>query len=440
MFSVDTIIKKNAFWLIDKISGNPIKNAYDQLLLNDEQVVDRIALEEEKSNALKKLIKHATGTCEFYKNYSFDADNLKGFPIIDKTVINKNPEKFISSAFNKDQLIIMKTSGSTGNPFTCYQNLNKKKRVNAEAIFYNGKAGYRIGRRIITLRTTKTGMRVLRGWLQNRVDIEIGPIDDGQIKLLLSEIRRLATGDTVLISYASTLDLLADYYERIGFEEVCKFTGIISISEMLSDHTRGLIEKAFGCRCHSRYSNQENGIIGQDDQKNNIFIVNDTHYCLEVLELEDNRSAPDGKIGRIIITDLYNYAMPLIRYDTGDVGALTTINVNGIERKALINLSGRVTNLIYDCKARIVSPHSISVRMREVEGLRQYQFIQESIGSYILLMIVDDAYSGEELLRSEFKNILGDEADITFSYVKDIPVLPSGKRNYIVNRMTGGLY
>ena len=90
---------------------------------------------------------------------------------------------------------------------------------------------------------------------------------------------------------------------------------------MLFDNTRMSLEQAFHCKCVSRYANEENGFLGQDYTKNNIFIPNRANYYIEILKLDSEESAELNEVGRIVVTDLYNYAMPMIRYDTGDFGA-----------------------------------------------------------------------------------------------------------------------
>lgn len=147
----------------------------------------------------------------------------------------------------------------------------------------------------------------------------------------------------MLLSYASTFDVICDYFRRNGhaIAEGTNITGIVSSSEMLFDTTRESIEKAFSCRVFSRYSNQENGIIGQDDSENNVFILNEANYFVEILDFDADVPVPNGTVGRIVLTDLYNKAMPLIRYDTGDIGCLTYVNRNGTRKKAISSFAGR---------------------------------------------------------------------------------------------------
>ncbi|MBR7046864.1 MAG: hypothetical protein IKI43_00645, partial [Campylobacter sp.] len=79
------------------------------------------------------------------ENFNISHEKLKDFPVITKNDIKANQDSFLSNQYDKDKLIQMSTSGSTGTPFVTYQNAKKKKWVNAEVIYYSEKVGYRLG-------------------------------------------------------------------------------------------------------------------------------------------------------------------------------------------------------------------------------------------------------------------------------------------------------
>src|SRR5690606_23201883 len=119
----------------------------------------------------------------------------------------------------------------------------------------------------------------------------------------------------VLLAYASTYDALKDYIlmeQNLSIKNI-KFAGLISSSEILYDDTRKAMSEFFKCKVYSRYSNQENGVIGQDEDQNNVFVLNEANYIVEIFKLDEDVLASEGEVGRIVITDLYNYAMPMIR-------------------------------------------------------------------------------------------------------------------------------
>lgn len=91
----------------------------------------------------------------------------------------------------------------------------------------------------------------------------------------------------------------------------------ISGSEVLSMEMKQQIVDTIGCNIIDRYSNEENGFIAQTLNNSDEFKVNTSGFKIEVLKQNSNEPAKIGEVGRIVVTDLYSFAVPLIRYDTG---------------------------------------------------------------------------------------------------------------------------
>ena len=126
--------------------------------------------------------------------------------------------------------------------------------------------------------------------------------------------------------------------------------------------------------------------------------------------------------------------MPMVRYDTGDVGAWQKIKVNGITRNAIGKFGGRKVDMIFDCNGRAISPHTITNNMWNFTNIKQFQFIQTDKKNYKLRINTDEKIDESKLLNV-FLSIIGQEAIIKIEYCDEIPVLASGKRRYIVNEM-----
>jgi len=387
---------------------------------------------------LTKIIEHAVTTTDFYRQFSKNIP-LERLPVVNKDVIRRQQHKFLSSTYNKNQLITMRTSGSTGMPFVSYQDLAKKCRVHGEVIYYSEKAGYAVGKNLVYLRALTEHNRKsrLKQWLQNQTLIDITNLTDNKIEEVFSALRRVTKSGSMLLSYASTFDVICDYFRRNGhaIAEGTNITGIVSSSEMLFDTTRESIEKAFSCRVFSRYSNQENGIIGQDDSENNVFILNEANYFVEILDFDADVPVPNGTVGRIVLTDLYNKAMPLIRYDTGDIGCLTYVNRNGTRKKAISSFAGRKMDIIYDTSGGRISAYAIANHFWAFPEIRQYQFIQETPVQYRIKLNLRDRFKREQEMTNMLKEFLGKDAVLIFERVDEIPALSSGKRKYVVNGM-----
>lgn len=198
---------------------------------------------------------------------------------------------------------------------------------------------------------------------------------------------------------------------------------MISSSELLSDETRDGLEELLGCKVINRYSNQECGVLAQSDLHNKNMLINNASYYIEVLDIDKDAPVQDGEVGRIVVTDLFNYAMPLIRYDTGDLGTISTYS----GKRAFSTIQGRRVDLIYDTKGRPLTPHTWSVYMWKFNKLKQYQFIQENTKEYVLKVNGAKGIYEKEEFELLLKEILGDDASIDVQFVDEIPTLASGK-------------
>lgn len=155
---------------------------------------------------------------------------------------------------------------------------------------------------------------------------------------------------------------------------------------------------------------------------------------MEILDIEKDVPVEDGVVGRIVVTDLYNKAMPIIRYDTGDLGAISHHSRCGEKGKVLTSVEGRRIDCIYSTTGNMLSPITVINTMWEFKDILQYQFIQHNTKEYEIKINCHSAiYDREEYLVRALKDIVGQDALINVSYVKEIPMLASGKRKCVIN-------
>lgn len=418
-------LRKSIFWMLDRLKGGNIKKEY----LDIKYIFETNNGYKERINRyLSDLLQYAVHHTEFYAGY--ESKGLEEFPVINKSIIKDNMEDILSSEYKGKKLHEMHTSGSTGTPFVSRQNEKKRNRVLAELIYFGEKAGYQIGERYIFFRVwmeanIKSKLELFK---QNLIPVDILHLDDEN----LEKIRQLLLKDKkikYLLAYASTYDKLSKYLEKNQHKpEDFSIHTIISSSEVLQSSTRERLRRIFGCNVISRYSNQENGIIAQDNTVADEYEINNASYVIEVLNLDNDEPVAEGETGRIVVTDLFNYAMPFIRYDTGDVGTLIWRKTECGDRIPVIKcIGGRKVDMIYDTKGTPLTPHTWSVYMWKFDRLKQYQFIQNGKMDYVLKVNDEDGvYTDEELVK-HLKSVLGDEAIIEIQRVSDIPILASGK-------------
>ncbi|MBE9168011.1 phenylacetate--CoA ligase family protein [Pleurocapsales cyanobacterium LEGE 06147] len=429
-----TTVRKALFWELDYLRGAPIHTH----LRNIQQVTADVSLlAEHQAQQLKLLLSHAVQTTDYYKNYDASGQ-LKDFPVTNKNIIRDSFERFESTAFKGKKLNVMETSGSTGTPFRVVQNSSKRQRVLAELIYFNSLIGYSVGIRHAFFRTIESSFRKspVKRFMQNEVEFDVRIQNLASFerqRLTLLKDKRIE----ILIGYSSVIyDLARHVISQGDTPEDFGVKGVLCLAEPLYPNMRDTIHKAFDCPVLSRYSNQECGVLAYECPTCGQYHLNTASYFFETLALDRDEPTSPGTPGRIVVTDLYNYALPMIRYDTGDIGSIAPNDCSQFATPILQSLEGRRLDSVYDTAGRRLVSFvfdDIFETLGRLGVIKQFQFIQEGRTNYRLRLCVNETFSQEQSVIKQLKQILGADAQIEIDYVDEIPVLNSGKRKYIVS-------
>lgn len=426
-------LRNSFFWMLDALRGGPVKKHLEDVARTIGNFDEHM---EAKTKAyLDSLLAHATATTQFYSR--FDPENIHSFPVVNKNVIRENIDAFISSKFNKEDLVPATTSGSTGTPFRVYHDRNKKLRNTADTMFFAGRAGYTLGNKLFYFKIWSNNNRKS----QKKLFFEnIVPVDVLNLKENCADVVAVLnkqTSPVSFIGYVSAFETLCKYLEKKNaLKDSLKVSSIITMSESLDENTRQAAQHYFRCPVVSRYSNIENGILAQQTHQNpTAFTVNRASYLIEIFDAETDTVLKNGEMGRIVVTDLFNFGMPMVRYDTGDMGILNEVNTGGRTEMALTHIEGRKLDSIFNTRGELISSYIIYKNMWQYTEIEQYQFIQTGVKEYIFRISMDGKFDRENKLRQEFISYLGEDADFRVEYVAEIPLLASGKRKKVVNLM-----
>ena len=417
--------------MLDKTKGGKIREYYDQIRYAWKEG----SSVEETEKKIQDLIAHAVKTTDFYKDYPEDI-SLKDLPVVNKDTFRQQYDRFISSTYkDAPDNRVMCTSGSTGTPLRMIQNRDKIRHNTAGGIFLGAAAGYYIGMKEAFIRVWVNNVKKSKFQLiqENMIMMDSSRMDEQALAEMFHTIEKKKV--KCLVGYSSALGELSDYIRRSGRDcSNCSVRAIIPISETMPEPVRRTLEKQFGCPVRAWYSNEENGIMGLQNEKDEGYRIDTETYYYEILKMDSDEPAEPGELGRIVITDLFNYAFPILRYDNGDTAVAVRKEKNGRFKLYLSELYGRRSDLIYDCKGNAVTPYIITNNLWDIEGVKQYRFIQEDVKDYTIWLNGDPAKMDQEEILGRIRPYLGDEARIKVEIVDEIPVLASGKRKYIENR------
>lgn len=427
--------RKAAFWSLDALKGGNVRKHYRDIKWVQNNPTSPEANEICKEN-LSKILEHAIQTVPFYCDMPQNKSvSLEKVPIINKHIVRNKFEQFRSYEYVDQHTHEVLTSGSTGKPFRILHDKNKRDRNTADTIFFAKRAGYDLGSRLFYLRLWDKQYKKNQflSKLQNIAMFSVDDLTDENISKLVNELEHNNSNNSLLV-YTSALDSICQYLDKNPEKKINrKVNSIIAIAEALGSEVKKKAEKHFGTEVLSRYSNSENGILAQQrkDSAGN-FEINWASYHIEILDLNEDKPVRQGEPGRIIITDLFNYSMPLIRYDTGDVGVIEEDMVHG--GLVFSKVEGRKMDMFTNTKGEFVSSHIIH-HILQFKGIEQFQFVEEENDVYIIKLKVSPEFdrNDEDRLRSKYMEYFGQDANIKIKYVKDIPLLPSGKRKLVIN-------
>lgn len=386
------------------------------------------------SHKIEDILNHASSTTNFYASYE-GIKELDKFPVVNKAIYQQRWKDFVSSAYADDaRCHLESTSGSTGTPLKVLYDQRKSRRRSATSIFLNTLADYKIGDRQAYLRVwiNRVQKSFIQKMMMNLIPVDTANMNDVHLQEICNILKKKHV--KAIAGYASSLNMLALYIRdhRVdcsGF----RVKTITPTSEAMSPYIRNELKKQFNCTVSSVYGAEEFGTVGIQMKDSDEYYMDTSGFFYEVLKMEEDVPANDEEPGRLVITDLYNYAFPLIRYENGDIVVRKTVKTGADRYKQFFTqIYGRKTDLIYDTKGEPVSPHAISIKMWGIENISQWKFIQTGMKTY--RFVINGKQADEAYIRSLVCEELGKDAEISFEYVDEIPVLNSGKRKYIENQ------
>jgi phenylacetate-CoA ligase len=242
-------------------------------------------------------------------------------------------------------------------------------------------------------------------------------------------LRQIVPG--YLLTYPNNLSALLDLAEadprdRIGLGRLKQ---VRTIGESLRDSLRERCRRVLGVGIADVYSTQEVGVIAIECPRAGGYHVMAEGLVFELLS-DDGRPCAAGETGRVVVTDLHNFATPLIRYDLGDLAEADGPCVCGRGLPKIRRILGRERNLLRLPDGRRYWPLVGAFGYREIAPVRQYQIIQRSLERVTLRLAVERplGVAEESGLAEKLVEFLGHRFAVDFDYcTPSIPRGPGGK-------------
>ena len=328
-------------------------------------------------------------------------NKFEDLPIITKQTLQIPLKQIISDTYQIGELFVSNTSGSSGHPFFFCK--NKESHAITHAIIMklyaqHGITTYDKQARFYGIPIKGWGKykEKLKDFLCNRTRFHVFDLSDSQFRKYLHQFEKRKFG--YIYGYTSAIVRFANFLLEHGIKlkEICPtLKCCVVTSEVCTIEDRNVIEKAFGVKVINEYGCSEVGLIAFEDKESVWRIVEEDIY-IEIVD-EYGQVLPWGQEGRILLTSLSNKAMPIIRYEVGDIGIIDETD-NGLILK---KLSGRVSDIIRLPSGKIAGGLTFYYVARTIlehsDGIREFIVRQVTLDTFVFDMVMD-----RELTTREF--------------------------------------
>lgn len=422
--------------------------------LNELERTQWLSPQELRTFQLKKL-KHvcvaAYERSEFYQNRFDDAgfdpyameslEDLRDVPLLSKEEIIQNTSTIVDASY-RGKVMKESTSGSTGTPLSLTLPRHATSRFRAamyrEHRWFNLDVGEREFRFYgIPLDRGSYWKERFKDWCMNRRRAVVYNLSDADLEEHWKTLCRFKPD--YLYGYASSVYRFSEYLKRKGYAPQPFVKAIITTSEVLHPYERELMESFWRIPVVNEYGSSETGILAHQCPEGGMHVCAENNF---VELIKDGRPAEPGESGEVVITNLDNDVMPLIRYRINDVAAMSTESCSCGRALPLIEVvEGRLNSMVVTPEGKVscgIVFYYIARSLLEQRGEQlQFLIVQKELDHLHFIIKEDSQYSeeGVELVKQRVYEELGPTMRVTSELVDELPRLASGKLMHFLSEL-----
>jgi len=411
------------------------------------QYWERARLEELQQQRLRDLVRHADAHCPFYRERfrragvecgaGADVRGWERVPALTKRDIQDHRKELAAADYPAKARIGNQTGGSTGSPLQFLVDRRRMATRMASTHRHNRWAGMRPGDWVAQLWGARLDEVPTAGWwawcrqhaLHRLLFFNTARISAADWESYLATLRQHRP--RFLLAYARSAAALAEYVLAQGITDI-RFEAIIATAEVLLPEHRQQIEAAFGGKVFNRYGCREVSVIASECGEHDGLHVNAEALLVEIVPAE-GVPAPWGKV---LITDLLNRSMPLIRYEVGDVARWAEGECRcGRRLPRLAAVEGRTTDFLELPDGGSVSGPVLTLVFADMPNVRQVQFVQRGRGEVRLRVIPGPGFdeAARQQMRARLRPYLRDAVALRIEEVSRLASEASGKYRFVVH-------
>jgi phenylacetate-coenzyme A ligase PaaK-like adenylate-forming protein len=409
----------------------------ERILEGDAEHIQKYQLDQ-----LRNIFSYGYNNTEFYRN-RFDQANVNPkainspndlikFPILEKDDIRNNQKSMLSAGVAKSDLVKTATGGTTSSPVPLFIDKESWAKRRAATLYFFKWFNYEIGDKMAYLwgaqqdiSSNNSLKQKLRNILINRsLCLETFYLNDETMRSHYEKIVNFKPKG--LQAYSTPLFLFANFLDKYKLKLNIK--NINTSAEFLYDYQREKIEQVFNTKIFNWYGARELGHIATECSEHSGMHINVSGLFIEIIK---NGKQVIDEEGEIVVTDLLNKAMPLIRYRLGDIGKISTRSCKcGSPLPILESVSGRLVDTFKKRDGSFVPGVAFPNRIiNECKGIRELQIVQKDYQIFHLNIVRGEHYTNQDLdeIKQKICVFMHDIIEFEVHYLDKIPLEKSGK-------------
>ena len=416
--------------------------------LEESQWASPDSLRELQRAKLRNLLRHADRNTGFYRRRFREAgidvhsDNpfaaFARLPLLDKDEIRASIDDMVWHD-SPDGVYPSNTGGSGGEPLSFFLDRRRQAYDQAARIRTHRWFNVDIGDRELFLwgspieLTQVDLLKRVRDALFNHRLLNAFKMSPQRMDEYLDILERYRPAG--LFGYPSSLTLLADHARSRGRTVVPRSLRAVFVTgEVCYPHHRETLRSFYGVPVADCYGSRDAGFIAHECPLGSMHLTAE-NVIVEIFD--QGRAVPVGEAGEIVVTHLDAYAMPFIRYRTGDIGRLKAGRCACGRGLPLMDVvQGRATDFLYLPDGNIKHALSIIYPLRALSGVRQFRVTQHQDYTVTVEVVGDDRRERitRETVAREVRPVLGEDVGLRVRIVDQIASADSGKFQYVVSQ------
>ena len=414
---------------------------------------EQIAIQERKVRA---ILEHAYATTPYYRRLfdeaGFQASKWKSgepmsFPMLTRDRVRVSGEDLRSRAFTDSMVRRATTGGTTSVPVRIWRDIEALRQKTAMQFHLNRQSGFDQGVPVLNIWGAERDLVLTPGWkwkvyeqvLMRRHNAGAGQLSERVLANFAEKLNRHRP--RILFGYAATIAIFAEYLSAQG-KPFHKPEHLIVTAEPIAAETRERMEQIFGCPVTEQYGSRDIGMVAAQCGAGHRLHFHPAACYTELVYAGDST---DGAMYKLIVTDLLNRGMPMIRYDTDDCVLLEEGPCAcGSWYPSVKKVLGRTVDNFAMPDGSFVTGIAVTAAITRVqEGfshIRQIQLIQKGIEHFHLRYAAEGGVSDIQVelskFRSEIEKLLQARVRWTAERVNEIQRERSGKMRFCISEVS----